>query len=56
MKKFLLLLIPFILLTSCASGTICVSISDKYIKGQRNKYVSDYSKCPNCSKQGFLGK
>ena len=46
MKKLLLLLILF---SSCA-GTVCVSETDRHIKGQRNKYNSYKGQCPSQGK------
>lgn len=37
------------MLYSCA-GTICVSETDKHIKGQRHRYSYDASKCPKGGK------
>lgn len=44
MKYLTIILILF--LCSCYPANQCVSISDKQIRGQRNKYSYDHSKCP----------
>lgn len=35
-----------LLLCSCYAPNQCVSVTDKHIIGQRNKYVYNYNKCP----------
>lgn len=44
--KYITLILFLLLICSCYPANQCVSVSDKHIRGQRNKYVYDHSRCP----------
>ena len=43
--KLLVIFILGMFLSSCYT-TQCVSVTDKHIKGQKNKYAYNHKKCP----------